>query len=340
MALMGAASNAMADPAGLRMTEIKMPHHDSQAAISIWYPNGGGGDQMVVAENPVFHGVDAAIGADVQAGTHPIVMFSHGMGGTTRAQAWLASGLALRGAIVVAVNHPNSTWGDFDISEGVKHWTRAADMSVALDALLADPAFEAHIDASRVMAAGFSYGGWTALSMGGMTGNHVGIVEACTANIDEMEACDMLLSEGVDMQGIDPNVWGASYADARIIHVTAIDPGFVWGLNESNVAGLSPNVHMIGFGGFHDRMIATNFDESGLTGLLPDAKITQFDPGFHFTAMPLCKPAAETILMEENDDPVCTDPAGTECTGFLSAMCELEHDAAKGRSEIHRDPQH
>ncbi|WP_373634886.1 alpha/beta hydrolase family protein [Yoonia sp. SS1-5] len=323
MALLGAASSVMADPAGLRMMEIDMPHHGSQAGISIWYPTGGGGDVKVVAENPVFYGVDAAIDADVKNGTHPIVMFSHGMGGTTRAQAWLASGLAARGAIVVSVNHPNSTWGDFDMSKGVNHWTRVADLSVALDRLLADPAFETHVDRSRIMAAGFSYGGWTALSMGGITGNHAGIVATCTAHLDEMAACDTLLCEGVNMQGIDANVWNASYADARITHVTAIDPGFVWGLTAPDVAGLVPNLHMIGFGGPLDRMSATNFDDSGLTALLPNAKVTRFDPAFHFTAMPLCKPAAAKILEEEDDDPVCTDPAGTDRAAVHSEIISI-----------------
>ncbi|PJI84293.1 putative dienelactone hydrolase [Yoonia maricola] len=323
MALMGAASSVMADPAGVRTAEIEMPHHNSQAGISIWYPNGGGGDLAVVAENPVFHGVEAAVDAEVHVGTHPIVMFSHGMGGTTRAQAWLASGLAERGAIVVSVNHPNSTWGDFDMSKGVNHWTRVADMSIALDVLLADPAFVDHVDTSRIMAAGFSYGGWTALSMGGLTGNHAGIIETCRERLDEMEACAMLMSEGVNMPGIDPDVWNESYADARITHVTAIDPGFVWGLTAANVAGLSPNVHMIGFGGPLDRMRATNFDESGLTDLLPNARFTRFDPSFHFTAMPLCKPAAEEILEEENDDPVCTDPDGTDRAAVHTAIIDI-----------------
>lgn len=310
--LMSAATQASAGPAGLRSTEIEMPHHSGGASASIWYPNGGGGEETIFAENPVFIGVTAAISAEVEDGLHPVVMFSHGMGGTARTQAWLASGLANRGAIVVSVNHPHSTWGDFDMAEGVKHWTRVADLSVALDALLADPAFAGHVDTTRIMAAGFSYGGWSALSMGGLTGNHQGFVETCTDFIDTMAACDLLLSEDVNMQSLDPAVWNASYADARITHVTAIDPGFVWGLAAHNAADLVANLLMIGFGGPNDRMSATNFDESGLAGFLPDAEFERFDPGFHFTAMPLCKPAGEAILIEENDDPVCTDPAGTD----------------------------
>ena len=47
------ASNVTAEPAGLRMLKIEMPHHDSRAGISIWYPNGGGVDQTVVVKNGV-----------------------------------------------------------------------------------------------------------------------------------------------------------------------------------------------------------------------------------------------------------------------------------------------
>lgn len=316
------ATGAMADPAGLRTQKLEMAHHAKQANATIWYPNGGGGDVTVFAENPVFQGVDAAMGADLAEGQHPVILFSHGMGGTARAQAWLASALAERGAIVVSVNHANSTWGDFDMGEGVKHWTRAADLSAALDAMLADPEYAGHIDQSRIMVAGFSYGGWTALSMGGVTGSLSGIVDACTTHIETMEACEMLLSAEVNMQGLDPKAWSADYSDDRITHVTAIDPGFVWGLENDNVKDLIPDVHIIGFGGPQDRMQATDFDASGLAGLLPDAKFTQFEPSFHFTAMPLCKPAGEAILQNENDDPVCTDPVGTDRAAVHAAIVE------------------
>ena len=102
--------------------------------------------------------------------------------------------------------------------------------------------------------------------------------------------------------------------------MTAIDPGLAWGLAAANVVGLSPNVNMIGFGGPNDRMSATNLDESGLTDLLSGAKMTRFDPSFHFTAMPLCKPAVEAIVIADKDDSVSTDPAGTDWAGV---HCEI-----------------
>lgn len=322
-----AASGAVAEPAGLRLWQIDMPHHGAPAGVSVWYPSAGGGALTRFGENGVFHGVDVLSGAQVLDGAHPIVLFSHGMGGTVRSQAWLASGLAERGAVVVAVDHPNSTWGDFDMRDGVKHWTRAQDLSAALDALLAAPDFAGRIDPDRIMASGFSYGGWTALSLGGVTGNHAGIVATCEVHIDTMSACDMLLSEDVQMQALDPELWNARYADARIDHVVAIDPGFVWGLEPPNVEGLAADTLMIGFGSPDERMSATDFEKSGLRAHLPQARVEQFAPGFHFTAMPLCKPQGAAILQAEQDDPVCTDPEGTDRAAVHAAIIDLMSEA-------------
>lgn len=316
-----AASAVAAGNVGLRLLDVEMPHHAGTAGVSIWYPNGGGGEPLLFGDNPVFYGVDAAIDARVPQGSYPVVLFSHGMGGTVRAQAWLGAALAQRGAIVISVTHANSTWGDFDMSEGAKHWTRVADMSAALDAVIVDPEFADHVDMTRVMASGFSFGGWTALSMGGLSGNHGGLVEACRTYAN-MNACDILLSEDVRIQDIDSQVWNADYSDPRITQVAAIDPGFVWGLEPEDTERLVSNVLMIAMGGEGDRMQAVDFDASGLSALLPSAKIERYEPAFHFTAMPLCKPAAEEILLEEDDDAVCTDPPGANREAVHAAIVD------------------
>ena len=312
LALSTLAGGAQAEGAGLRVAQVQMPHHDAEVRVAIWYPRGAGGTPTVYAKNPVFRGVEAFDDAEPAEGTFPVVLFSHGMGGTDRAQAWLASALADKGAIVVMVNHPGSTWGDHDMARGVRHWTRAEDLSRALDMLTDDPDLGPHLDMTRVMAAGFSYGGWTALSLGGMTGNLDGIVAACTAHFETMEACDILLSDKVGMQRQDPALWNATYADPRVTSVVAIDPGFVWGLETANVTGLVPGAVLIGLGDPETQMLATDTTQSGLAALIPGARFLHLAPAFHFTAMPICQPAGPAILEEEKDDPVCTDPPGTD----------------------------
>lgn len=323
LALVTAACSASAEGAGLKVAQAYMPHHDAEARIAIWYPRGTGGAPTPYAENPVFQGVEAFVDAQPAQGTFPVVLFSHGMGGTDRAQAWLGAALAQRGAVVVMVNHPNTTWGDHDMTEGVRHWTRANDLSRALDFLVEDPQLGQHLDLTRVMAAGFSFGGWTALSLGGVTGNLDGIVAACTDHVDTMEACDVLLSDAVGLSRQDPDLWNASYSDLRVTSVVAIDPGFVWGLEEANVADLVPDAVLIGLGDRETRMSATDFTESGLAALISDARVLRLSPAFHFTAMPPCQPDGATILEAERDDPVCTDPPGTDRLAVHAAIIEV-----------------
>lgn len=307
-----ALTTAAAEPAGLRLFDLTLSHDGETTEGGIWYPSAGGGEAALFAERPAFYGVDALIGADIAPGKHPVVLFSHGMGGSFRSQSWLAEKLAERGAIVIGVDHPNTRSGNLDMRKGVRHWTRAQDLSAALDYLQQDPDFRDHLDLSRVMAAGFSYGGWTALSLGGVTGDLQGMVNACTEYGARMEACDVLMSPEVNMPGIDPALWNKSYADPRVTMVAAIEPGLAWGLGAANVASLVPDTLLIGLGEGKDRMLATDFDASGLTALLPGARIEHIAPAFHFTMQPICKPGAEELLREMGDDPVCSDPVGTD----------------------------
>ena len=310
-ALCLAASTALSNPAGYLPFGVEAPHHGRGMIGAIWYPSLGDGRAFEFADSPVFYGVTVVEEATLQTGTHPVVLLSHGMGGNIRSLTWLATDLAEQGAIVVAVNHPNSTWGDFDMALGLQHWTRAQDLSLALDTLLDDPTFAGSIDETRIMAAGFSYGGWTALSLGGLVGDHAGYIAHCEAHAATSSHCEDLAGANVAIPDIAEADWNASYADPRVTHVTAIDPGLIWGLQQDDTTGLVENIRLIGLGEGDDRLLATDFDSSGLAELLPTAQIDNIVPAMHFSALPLCKPMAEAILIEEQDDPVCTDPEGT-----------------------------
>ncbi|SNS61134.1 hypothetical protein [Tropicimonas sediminicola] len=141
--------------------------------------------------------------------------------------------------------------------------------------------------------------------------------------VTEMETCGPLLSEEVNMQGINPATWGASCADTRVTHVAAIDPGFVWGLASMDVTNLVPSTLVIGLGGDGDRMLATDRDRSGLSSHLGNRRLGRFDPACYFNAMPICTPSGEAILAEEKDDPVSTDPAGSDRAAIHAGIIAL-----------------
>lgn len=308
---------AMAPTLGLADTPVGMmdftyeaAHHGKPVAAAIWYPSTEG-PLTRAAENAVFYGVDVRQDGPLADGADfPVVMLSHGLGGNWRSLAWLATDLAEQGAIVVAVNHPNSSTFDFDMAKGLNHWTRARDMSRALDKLMDDTRFSGRIDRSRIMAAGFSYGGWTALSMGGVTGNLAGEVEECEMRRETSSHCADLLDAGVSFAELDAEMWDASYKDARITHVAAMDPALHHGFTADNVADLSADTMLLSLGDGENRLVATDFDASGFIHLLPEAEVVRIPSAYHFSLLPLCKPAGPAILKEENDDPVCTDPEG------------------------------
>jgi predicted dienelactone hydrolase len=304
---------AYAEAPGLTQRALPVAHAPGAIEAAIWYPAAEGGTPITYAKNPVFIGVEAREGAPPLAGSHPLVLLSHGMGGNNRSMAWLAAGLAEKGAIVVAVNHPGSTTSDFDIDRGLNHWTRVADLGAATDAVLADPVFGPLIDQTRISAAGFSYGGWTALSIGGLRSNLAGYAAHCDAVGDRSSHCNDLAKAGITLATRDAEKWNADYRDPRISKVIGIDAGLTWGLTAQDAAGLQADTLLIGLGSGNDRLFATDTraNGSGFVTLAPQAEVVQIAPASHFTALPTCTENGATIIAEEEDYPICTDPAGT-----------------------------
>lgn len=315
-----------AQTAGLREESLYAPHHNRELDFALWYPASAEAETAPYGGNPVFLPNGVARGAAPVSGRHPVIVMSHGLGGHYRALGWLATGLAQHGAIVLAVNHPNSTVFDFDMQAGLEHWTRVQDLTLVLDHLVADPEFGDLMDPDRVAAVGFSYGGWTALSMAGVRGNLEGYIHHCDTVSNRH--CEDITRAGSDLRLLDRAAWDNDYADQRIRQVVAIDPGLTFGLTASSVAGFKASSLLIQLGRGNDRLDATDIsaDGSNLTALLPQAHVVEIAPAAHFSVLPQCTDMGAAILEEENDDPVCTDPEGANRADIhaqvLSAIVE------------------
>ncbi len=103
-------------------------------------------------------------------GKWPLIVLSHGTGGSAMQLAWLGTALARAGFIAVAVDHPgNNSATDAPLTpEGMAlWWERATDLSNVIDGMLADAEFGPKIDTRLIGAAGFSLGGYTVLELAG-----------------------------------------------------------------------------------------------------------------------------------------------------------------------------
>lgn len=278
----------------------------------IWYPTADTGPATRLFDTPIFHGDLVQPDAALQPGQWPVVLISHGIGGHWQSLAWLGAGLARKGAVVVGVNHPGSTFGDYDMRRSLNHGSRVHDLSTTLDALLADPHLGAQLDARRVYVAGFSLGGWTALSMGGLRGDLTAYTRYCAQS--GHRHCQDIVRTGIDLHRLDAAVWNRSYRDTRIQAVAAIDPALHQGLTAVHASDMVSRVLLIGLGDGANRLPDTDFTtpSATLTRILPQAHTEVMAPAFHFSALRLCKPAGPALLAEDNDDPVCTDPPGTD----------------------------
>ncbi|MFN0186755.1 MAG: alpha/beta hydrolase family protein [Aquabacterium sp.] len=109
------------------------------------------------------------------AGAMPLVVVSHGIGGSRRGYSWLGRHLARNGMVSLHVQHvgsDRSLWGGSPLAlVGRLHGAaqdgeaidRARDIRFALDRVLADPRLGPRLDTGRIAAAGHSYGANTVM---------------------------------------------------------------------------------------------------------------------------------------------------------------------------------
>ena len=149
---------------------------DRLLGIDCWYPARAGDSAASVYELLPGIGFTSSALADAPAapGPHPLVVWSHGRSGTRSSYSMLCEGLASRGYVVVAPDHPGDTLADWLLAAAVDDATneaqRVEDVRFVVDAALGTRsglALIPEIDATRVAVAGHSYGGFTAFALAG-----------------------------------------------------------------------------------------------------------------------------------------------------------------------------
>jgi predicted dienelactone hydrolase len=140
----------------------------------IWYP----ASDDAVTETFKFGSPEARFQFDAialdgvikeQSSKYPLVLLSHGTGGSALGMGWLGQYLASQGYITAAVNHHGNNAIEPYLAHGfMLWWERATDFSVLLDQLLSEVDwFKDKIDRHRIGVAGFSLGGCTSILLSG-----------------------------------------------------------------------------------------------------------------------------------------------------------------------------
>jgi predicted dienelactone hydrolase len=139
---------------GERTFDFMDTSRNRQIITEIWYPT----DDILIASdkaNSPFVRDYTIRNGHLPTIKYPLIIMSHGTGGSRFTLEWLAQALVKKGFIVAAVDHWGNTFDNKIPLEFVKPWERPLDISFALTSLLNNAELKLIIDTSKIGAAGF-----------------------------------------------------------------------------------------------------------------------------------------------------------------------------------------
>ena len=157
--VLGLARAPSAQAAGFRLIEVPGDADDPALKGAMWYPCSKPPGEIHLG-NVVLPGVrDCAISGR----RLPLVVVSHGRGGSFIGHHDTAETLADAGFVVAAINHPGSTASDNRVGDLSALVERPTDVRRLVDFILGPSPAAAHIDSRQIGFFGFSMGGYTGL---------------------------------------------------------------------------------------------------------------------------------------------------------------------------------
>lgn len=287
----------------------------------IWYPAVADAQEELQWIGPpmvrYFSAGRAAPDAVPAAGpTRPLILLSHGAGGTAAGIAWLGTALAAQGFIAVAVDHPGNNAQENTVDGFSLWWLRALDLSATLDAMLDDKTFGSRIDPARIGAAGHSAGGYTVIAIAGGISDPAEFQAFCRSpRADDSckpppESSDLQEKRLVRLNS-DPEFRQRyaratrSYRDERIRAVFVMAPGLVSMFTPESLSRISLPVAIIS--GDADEIVPPASNAETLARQIPLATLKLVPRAGHYVFFDTCTLVGRLMFRA-----ICVDPDGVD----------------------------
>ncbi|MCU4180282.1 alpha/beta hydrolase family protein [Bosea sp. BH3] len=305
-AILISAAQAMAGT-GFRQFELADPSGSRALQVSLWYPSEDGGTESSLGENRAFYGVPVIKNAAATQRTLPLVVLSHGYGGSWRNLSWLADVLSRSGYIVAAPDHPGTTTLNKDPKEAARLWERPRDLSRVIDALIRDNALAGKVEPSRIASIGHSLGGWTVTALTGGRFSTERFARECKLHPNP-RICRL---NSLRADEFPPaSVLNDDMRDMRVRAMVSLDLGLARGFTPESLAALPVPALIIGAGTDIGDLPA-RLESGYLAEHLPasGARYVEIPDAMHFSFMQRCKPEGAALLEadEPGDGIVCKD---------------------------------
>ena len=313
--ILPAASHAQAaSGVGFSPIEVADPVSGGKMAGFVFYPaaNANGVTKLGPYE------LNATAGADPLPGRKPLILISHGHGGSDLGHHDLATYLAARGFIVAAITHPRDNVRDSSgDGQAVVLGGRPRQISATISYLLASARWKPLIDRDRIGVAGFSNGGYTALLLVGARPNFTMLPRHCKLDPEDRNICGPLAKleaqaalghrtieqiVGALQRGLSQ--WGDT-RDSRIKAAFVMAP-FSSPFDAAGLAGVHRPLLL--YYAANDQVLLPRFNSLHIAPLIRTlVALRKIPRAGHYVFLSPCS----TELADEAPD-ICTDPPGTD----------------------------
>lgn len=287
---------------------VRDANHRDSVRYTVWYPAQAGAQETALTigppDAPLFEVGTAAADAAIARGRWPVLLLSHGNGGSARMMGWFGTAMARAGYVVIAVDHPGNNGGEPMTEAGsILMWNRVDDLAAALAAVRADPVLATAVDTTRLGIAGYSAGGFTALAAAGARPDVQRLLAFCHAHpadgvcAPQAETPGLTLARRVaaaDTPALAP--WVARAGDDRAIAgvgaVFLIAPAMVQAFAPEALEKVTQPVSIIVGAADTVASPATNSDIAAAA--LPKATLTTLPAVGHYDFLSSCTALGQT----------------------------------------------
>ena len=279
---------------------------------AIWYPTQDESNTSLIGDNPAFIGTRVIKDAEIQSGTFPVVLLSHGYRGNWRNQNWLATELASRGYIVAATDHPGTTSFDQSPEQAAKWWERPRDITRTIDYLLSEVQWKQAVNANNIAAIGHSLGGWTVMQLAGAKIDRATFEAECLI-YPNPRTCGLSDEFGLSqVQPSEPS--NKDLSDPRIQRIVSLDLGLARSFSLQSLNNITVSTLILAAGidiGDLPQALESGYIAEHMPLNLRRYKV--YESATHFSFIQSCKPGAVPMLEEEvpGDGIICKDGLGS-----------------------------
>ena len=266
--------------------------------VGVWYPTD---EQPKSQRLELFNQVVAADA--IPAGVSlPLVVISHGTGGSLSSHYDTALALAEAGFVVAAPTHPGDNFRDQ--SQATQVWLRTAQLHGLIDYMLDDWSGAARLDPRRVGAFGFSSGGFTVLAAAGGVPDLSQLGDHCRAHPSFYD-CKLVARDGT-VSTAKPE-W---VHDRRIRAVVSAAPALGFTFDRKGLAAVRAPVQL--WRADDDKILPHPHYAEAVRIALPSAPEMHVVAGAgHFDFLAPCSPALAAI-----QPTICSSASGFDRVAF------------------------